>query len=58
MKAIILNDDDCTELVEKLELLKLRKTEFDEVNKLVITDAHRAFHYEVMSWLQKHGYKA
>lgn len=58
MRAIIIDDKDARDLIEKLELCKLKgnfhKT-FDTDRKASIEDVHSAFHYVVVRWLQDQG---
>jgi len=58
MKAVIIEDKDAKALVDKLELVKLRKRVQDSEADVVNDDfgkLHRIFHYEVVSWLQAQG---
>lgn len=55
MKAIILKDEDGTELLKTLELEKF-KTDLAGDN-FTAAETHRRFHYHVVIWLQKHGFK-
>ena len=51
MKVIVVTEEDIQALVESLELQKFRlNSQRDSLDEL-----HRRFHYEVVSWAQKHG---
>ena len=75
MRAIIIDDKDCKELVDKLSLTKYNIEHYSashpdifqkfvekglgrEDFKFVIDGIHRAFHYELVRWLQDNGWKA
>ncbi len=61
MKAFILKEEDATELLESLELTKLRESNFlgaHDPKKQEIQDIHRTFHFIVTQWLQQHGFNA
>lgn len=56
MKLITFTDADGAELLERLELLKLRRQAFANPTTIgVFDDLYRAFHYEVVAWLQAQG---
>lgn len=57
MKAVILKDEDGIELMERLELTKLRKAyQEPKENQQVTRELHRAFHFQVSEWLREHGF--
>ena len=57
MKVIQITDDDCKQLLQDLRLEKLDPRQRWDLppNTDARTAAHRAFHYTVTKWLQKHG---
>lgn len=58
MRAIIINDTDARALLDKLQLVALRKDNVmraDPLHPTTIDDLHRAFHYVVTRWLQEQG---
>lgn len=58
MRAIIIDDKDARDLIEKLELRRLQAdfhNAFDPERKVDIDTVHRAFHYVVVRWLQDQG---
>lgn len=59
MRAIILKEEDATELLNKLVLSKFEIAEFtSKEDSIKVQDMHRKFHYEVTRWLQNHGFNA
>lgn len=57
MKVIMIRDEEAKALVDKLELIKLRAKEMGDDKRMSIDEMHRAFHYEVVCWLQEAGAK-
>ena len=55
MKVIQVTDEDCRQLLQDLRLEKLDPRQHWGSVQDERTSAHRAFHYVVTSWLQKHG---
>jgi hypothetical protein len=60
VKAIIIEEKDCKNLLQRLELAKFTETEhYSEERigkgKFAIEAIHRAFHYQVTMWLQEQG---
>jgi hypothetical protein len=53
MKAIIISDKDAKNLLESLELHKLRIIQYNQVQ--TIEELHIYFHYVVSKWLQEQG---
>lgn len=54
MRAIIIDDKDARNLLEQLELRKMKgdfHDTFDPDRKVDINSVHRAFHYVVVRWL-------
>lgn len=53
MKVHIITQVEVDALIEKLELIKLRKREpFSQGKDEIFNDIHRAFHYEVVKFFQ------
>jgi hypothetical protein len=67
MRAIIIDDKDCKDVLDKLKLEKLDgRSQFISVEiqekfpneiEIIRNELHRRFHYVVCSWLQEQGYK-
>ena len=67
MRAIIIDDKDCTALLDSLKLESFQEnTQFISVEirekfpnemKIIRQELHRKFHYIVCRWLQDQGYK-
>lgn len=61
MKVIVSKDEDAISLLNRLELVKLRRDYYgrwDNPEKPpTVEEVHRAFHYEVVRWLQEQGFK-
>lgn len=58
MKAIIVSETELNALLDRLELVSLRKATHwpgQKPDSQEITEAHRAFHYEVTRWIQEVG---
>ena len=58
MRAIIIDNKDAKALVDKLQLVALRKDHPNYEspgNPLTVEQMHNLFHYEVVSWLQEQG---
>lgn len=58
MKAIIIDDTDARALLDKLQLVALRRDNVIRADPTIppsIDDVHRAFHYVVTRWLQEQG---
>lgn len=72
MLAIIVQDKDARDLIDKLKLATLDKSIRDSVRRHVeiqdgpemkpdvvdwiVNDVHRCFHYHVVRWLQDQGF--
>lgn len=65
MKAIIITDLECAELVRRLELAGMqseghfrnqRSEDFDK--PATVREVHRAFHFVVVRWLQDMGWRS
>lgn len=57
MKAHIITDEEINQLIEKLELMKLRERVPNSGTDLKVTlfrDIHRVFHYEVTKFFDEH----
>ena len=69
MKMVIMQENDDAELIKDLELTKFTISSYslsnlkerlkltDEDLKFLVADIHSCFHYRVVNWLQKHGFK-
>lgn len=63
MRAIIIDDADCQALVDRLKLESMQ-IEPEKVvtlgsgERVTVGDIHRQFHYEVVRWLQQHGWRS
>ena len=58
MKALILKDNDAQELLTKLELIKHRMVDSRPESQKFENDAmYRSYHFEVVKWLQSHGFE-
>lgn len=59
MRAIIIDDKDAKALLDKLELRRLRADNIlmntPPEGTAMVDWIHRAFHYEVVRWLQEQG---
>lgn len=58
MRVILIEEKDAKALLNKLELVNLRKDHpnFEKPGEpLTIDQMHRLFHYEVVRWLQDQG---
>lgn len=57
MKIVQVTDNDCKQLLQDLRLEKLdpRQQWFEVEGESASGSVHRAFHYVVVKWLQKHG---
>lgn len=65
MKAIIISDNDCKALLDKLKLESLQPEyfgntisddlPFHKAKEVLVKDIHRSFHYHVVRWLQDQG---
>lgn len=56
MRAIIIEDKDAKDLVDQLELAKLRETGFFRSSgNPTFEEIHRVFHFVVVRWLQDQG---
>ena len=51
-KVFMVTAADLDQLVESLELSKLRATEFAPDKKTVADEIHRSMHYRVVQWVQ------
>ncbi len=59
MRAIIIDDKDCKNLMDNLELKRIKESG-NQVSMMgdPIDEAHRLFVYVVVQWLQDQGWKA
>lgn len=67
MRAIIIDDKDCTALLDSLKLESFQgdsqfisveiREKFPNEMKIIKQELHRKFHYIVCRWLQDQGYK-
>lgn len=55
MKAIIISNEDARALLDQLELRAMRERNLCTTNSGAIDEAHRAFHFVVVRWLQAQG---
>lgn len=55
MRAIIIDDKDARELVERLELVRFKELHPLTGKQSSVDEIHRAFHFEVVRWLQDQG---
>ncbi len=55
MKAIIIEDKDTLELLDRLELEKFKVIQDNESQWDLVQKVHRHFHYVVCRWLQDQG---
>lgn len=55
MRAIIVQDKDAKELLDRLKLEMFTKKNDSPENAQVVQAIHRAFHYTVVAWLQEQG---
>lgn len=54
MRVIIIEDKDARELLDRLELAKLRATNY-RGNPVTFEEMHQTFHFHVVRWLQDQG---
>jgi len=55
MRAIIIDDKDARELVERLQLVRFKELHPLCGKQSPVDEIHRAFHFEVVRWLQDQG---
>ena len=55
MKAIIVSEVELQALLDKLELRKLKGPTHHQTTQPAMDEAHRMFHYEVVSWMRSVG---
>ena len=57
MRVIQVTDEDCLDLLDRLELAKFKGPNIDEgaTHRQRVVETHRHFHFVVCNWLQGHG---